>query len=79
MSTHNSGTEVSITGQNSILSKEVHNKFYSLNILQHLEKDVCAVASWDSSIHDSVHLNKITDRKHLKVAKYLYMTCLLIF
>ncbi|KAJ8964376.1 hypothetical protein NQ317_003093 [Molorchus minor] len=25
------------------------------------EKDVCAVASWDSSIHDSPHLNKITE------------------
>lgn len=63
LSAHNSGTEVSITGQNSILTKEVHNKFYSLNILQHLEKDVCAVASWDSSIHDSLYLNKATDRK----------------
>lgn len=62
MSTHQSGEEVTITGHNSILPKEVGNKFYSLHILQHLEKDVCAVASWDSSIHDSVHLNKITDR-----------------
>lgn len=63
LSTHNSGAEVSITGHNSILPKEVHNKFYCLNILQHLEKDVCAVASWDSSIHDSLHLNRVTDRK----------------
>lgn len=62
MSTHQSGEEVTITGHNSILPKEVGNKFYSLHILQHLEKDVCAVASWDSSIHDSIHLNKITDR-----------------
>lgn len=62
LSTHQSGEEVSITGQNSILSKEVGNKFYHLQILQHTEKDVCAVASWDSSIHDSVHLNKITDQ-----------------
>lgn len=37
------------------------NKFYTLQINHHLEKDVCAVASWDSSIHDSVHLNKVTD------------------
>lgn len=63
MSTHQSGEEVTVTGHNSILSKEVGNKFYSLHILQHLEKDVCAVASWDSSIHDSIHLNKITDRE----------------
>lgn len=62
MSTHQSGEEVTITGHNSILPKEVGNKFYSLHILQHLEKDVCAVASWYSSIHDSIHLNKITDR-----------------
>lgn len=62
LSTHQSGEEVSITGHNSILSKEIGNKFYSLHILQHLEKDVCAVSSWDSSIHDSNHLNKITER-----------------
>lgn len=65
MSTHQSGEEVTITGHNSILPKEVGNKFYSLHILQHLEKDVCAVASWDSSIHDSNHLNKITDGEYL--------------
>ncbi|XP_065165638.1 kinesin-like protein KIF13A isoform X3 [Atheta coriaria] len=61
LSTHQSGDEVSISGGNSILPKEIGNKFYPLHILQHLEKDVCAVASWDSSIHDSIHLNKITD------------------
>lgn len=60
---HNSGEEVSISGLNSILSKEHGNKFYNLHIIHHLEKDVCAVASWDSSIHESVHLNRITDRK----------------
>ncbi|KMQ90957.1 kinesin-like protein kif13a protein, partial [Lasius niger] len=25
------------------------------------EKDVCAIAAWDSSIHDNVHLNRVTD------------------
>ncbi|KAF5272853.1 hypothetical protein FQR65_LT00449 [Abscondita terminalis] len=63
-STHQSGEEVSITGHNSILPKEIGNKFYGLHILQHLEKDVCAVGSWDSSIHDSNHLNKITEPNH---------------
>lgn len=29
-----------------------------------MHKDVSAVAAWDSSIHDSVHLNKVTDRKY---------------
>ncbi|KAF5284466.1 hypothetical protein FQA39_LY17041 [Lamprigera yunnana] len=61
LSTHQSGEEVSITGHNSILPKEIGSKFYGLHILQHLEKDVCAVSSWDSSIHDSNHLNKITE------------------
>ncbi|KAL0268806.1 UNVERIFIED_CONTAM: hypothetical protein PYX00_010619 [Menopon gallinae] len=53
--------EVSVAGQNSILPKEHGNKFYNLPIIKHLEKDVSAVAAWDSSIHDSVHLNKVTD------------------
>lgn len=50
-----------MTGLNSILPKEHGNKFYSLPIIRHLEKDVCAIAAWDSSIHDNVHLNRVTD------------------
>ncbi|XP_033209116.1 kinesin-like protein KIF13A [Belonocnema kinseyi] len=61
LSTHQSGEEVSVTGLNSILPKEHGSKFYNLPIIRHLEKDVCAIAAWDSSIHDSVHLNRITD------------------
>ncbi|XP_043476457.1 kinesin-like protein KIF13A isoform X2 [Leptopilina heterotoma] len=61
LSTHQSGEEVSVTGLNSILPKEHGHKFYNLPIIRHLEKDVCATAPWDSSIHDSVHLNRITD------------------
>ncbi|XP_014475580.1 PREDICTED: kinesin-like protein KIF13A isoform X3 [Dinoponera quadriceps] len=61
LSTHQSGEEVSVTGLNSILPKEHGNKFYNLPIIRHLEKDVCAIAAWDSSIHDNVHLNRITD------------------
>ncbi|XP_018578799.1 kinesin-like protein KIF13B isoform X2 [Anoplophora glabripennis] len=61
LSTHPSGEEVTVAGMNSILPKEDGRQFYSLHILNHLEKDVCAVASWDSSIHDSPHLNKITE------------------
>ncbi|XP_030756486.1 kinesin-like protein KIF13A isoform X3 [Sitophilus oryzae] len=61
LSTHTSGEEVTVTGINSILPKENGKEFYELKILTHLEKDVCAIASWDSSIHDSPHLNKITE------------------
>ncbi|KAJ8918779.1 hypothetical protein NQ315_015099 [Exocentrus adspersus] len=61
LSTHPSGEEVTVAGLNSILPKEDGRQFYSLHILNHLEKDVCAVASWDSSIHNSPHLNKITE------------------
>ncbi|CAH1153752.1 unnamed protein product [Phaedon cochleariae] len=61
LSTHTSGEEVTIAGVNSILPKEDGRQFYHLHILNHLEKDVCATAGWDSSIHDSPHLNKITE------------------
>lgn len=61
LSTNPSGEEVTISGVNSILPKEDGKEFYSLRILSHLEKDVCAVAGWDSSIHDSPHLNKVTE------------------
>lgn len=52
-----------MTGLNSILPKEHGNKFYSLPIIRRIEKDVCAIAAWDSSIHDNIHLNKVTDGK----------------
>lgn len=76
LSTHQSGEEVSVTGLNSILPKEHGNKFYNLPIIRHLEKDVCAIAAWDSSIHDNVHLNRVTDGNNFlhfikQVALYL--------
>ncbi|RZF41670.1 hypothetical protein LSTR_LSTR015231 [Laodelphax striatellus] len=55
--------ELPVTGLNSILPKEHGNKFYNLPIIRHCEKDVSAVAAWDSSVHDTVHLNKATDRR----------------
>lgn len=63
MSAQNTNEEVPIAGINSILPKEHGNKFYTLQILQHLEKDVCAIASWDSSLHDSQALNRVTEGK----------------
>lgn len=61
MSAQNSNEEVPIAGINSILPKEHGNKFYTLQILQHLDKDVCAIVSWDSSMHDSQALNRVTE------------------
>ncbi|XP_017472361.1 PREDICTED: kinesin-like protein KIF13B [Rhagoletis zephyria] len=61
MSAQNTNDEFSVAGLNSILSKEHGHKFYTLQILQHLEKDVCSIASWDSSMHDSQALNRMTE------------------
>ncbi|XP_020799023.1 kinesin-like protein KIF13A isoform X4 [Drosophila serrata] len=61
LSAQNTNDELSIAGINSILSKEHGHKFYTLQILQHLDKDVCSVASWDSSMHDSQALNRVTE------------------
>lgn len=51
----------SIAGLNSIVPKE-HNgtQFFTLPIVSYCEKDVSAVAVWDSSIHDSIYLNRVT-------------------
>lgn len=61
LSAQSTNDEFSIAGLNSILSKEHGHKFYTLQILQHLDKDVCAIASWDSSMHDSPALNRVTE------------------
>uniref|UniRef100_H3DM37 Kinesin family member 13A n=1 Tax=Tetraodon nigroviridis TaxID=99883 RepID=H3DM37_TETNG len=47
-------------GVNSILPKEHGSQFFYLPIIRHSEEEVSAACSWDSSIHDSVHLNRIT-------------------
>ncbi|XP_053609168.1 kinesin-like protein KIF13B isoform X3 [Plodia interpunctella] len=61
LTTHPSGEEVTVAGLHSILPKEHGNKFYELQILHHHDKDVSAIASWDSSIHDSQYLNRMTE------------------
>ncbi|XP_055619587.1 kinesin-like protein KIF13A isoform X2 [Toxorhynchites rutilus septentrionalis] len=61
LTTQSVNDEVPIAGINSILPKEHGNKFYNLQMIQHLEKDICAVCSWDSSIHDSPALNRMTE------------------
>uniref|UniRef100_A0A8C2D0I6 Kinesin family member 13A n=1 Tax=Cyprinus carpio TaxID=7962 RepID=A0A8C2D0I6_CYPCA len=47
-------------GVNSILPKEHGSPFFYLPIIRHSHDEVSAVCSWDSSIHDSIHLNRIT-------------------
>ncbi|KAM9724306.1 kinesin-like protein KIF13A isoform 3-T3 [Menidia menidia] len=47
-------------GVNSILPKEHGSQFFYLPIIRHSVEEVLAVCSWDSSIHDSVHLNRVT-------------------
>ncbi|XP_070822278.1 kinesin-like protein KIF13A isoform X8 [Chaetodon trifascialis] len=47
-------------GVNSILPKEHGSQFFYLPIIRHSDEEVSALCSWDSSIHDSVHLNRIT-------------------
>ncbi|XP_077348373.1 kinesin-like protein KIF13A isoform X4 [Lithobates pipiens] len=47
-------------GVNSILPKEHGSQFYYLPIIKHSDEEVSAIASWDSAIHDSIHLNRIT-------------------
>ncbi|XP_061572677.1 kinesin-like protein KIF13A isoform X3 [Cololabis saira] len=47
-------------GVNSILPKEHGSQFFYLPIIRHSDDEVLAVCSWDSSIHDSVYLNRVT-------------------
>lgn len=63
---------MTVAGVNSILPKEDGREFYTLQILNHLEKDVCAIAAWDSSIHDSPHLNKVTEGQQSAVILLLH-------
>ena len=55
--------EAPTAGLNSILPKEHGNKFYSLPLIRQCEADVSAVGAWDSSVHDSQYLNRVTDSK----------------
>ncbi|XP_072548600.1 kinesin-like protein KIF13A isoform X2 [Salminus brasiliensis] len=47
-------------GINSILPKEHGSQFFYLPIIKHSDGEVCATCSWDSSIHDSIYLNRVT-------------------
>ena len=52
--------EVPVYGTHSILPKEHGAKFFALPIVRHLTREVGAIATWDSSIHDSMCLNTVT-------------------
>ncbi|XP_015743489.1 kinesin-like protein KIF13A isoform X8 [Python bivittatus] len=48
------------SGVNSILPKEHGSQFFYLPIIKHSKDEISATAAWDSSVHDSVHLNRVT-------------------
>ncbi|XP_029446583.1 kinesin-like protein KIF13A isoform X3 [Rhinatrema bivittatum] len=48
------------SGTNSILPKEHGSQFFYLPIIKHSDDEVLAIASWDSTVHESVHLNRVT-------------------
>ena len=47
-------------GHHSFLSFEQSDSLMGLPIMKYDQKRVTATASWDSSIHDSVYLNRVT-------------------
>ena len=55
-----SESQIPVYGHNSILPKELAGKFFNLSIIGLVDNGIGAVASWDSSIHDSVYLNRLT-------------------
>jgi len=52
--------DIEPAGYNSYLSFEQSDSIIGLPILKYDQKRVTATASWDSSIHDSVYLNRVT-------------------
>ena len=63
--------EVPVYGTHSILPKEHGAKFFALPIVRHLTREVGAIATWDSSIHDSVCLNTVTSGSNFALTKKL--------
>ena len=53
--------EVPLFGRDSILKHELGELFIPLPIVGYSEVETSCVASWDSSLHDSPALNKVTD------------------
>ena len=55
-----SDCQIPVYGHNSILPKELAGKFFNLPIIAFTEEGTGAVSSWDSSIHESVYINRVT-------------------
>lgn len=71
--------QLPVAGINSILSKEHGNKFYNLPIIRYLDKDVGAVAAWDSSVHDSDYLNRVTESMCANIYLNLVLVLVCVF
>lgn len=56
---------IPVCGNNSILPKEHGGKFFNLPIVTQFENEVGVTCSWDSSIHESLSLNRITPGKYV--------------
>ena len=56
-------TSSGLLGWDSVIAKEEADTFMSLPMLKIISQEtgVGCVASWDSSLHESLHLNKVTD------------------
>ena len=73
---YSSSGEVPIFGHNSILPKEHGAQFFQLPIIRSCSDEVGAIATWDSSIHDSTYLNTVTSGKLIKIIHKLRNTIL---
>ncbi|KAL2083838.1 hypothetical protein ACEWY4_019356 [Coilia grayii] len=70
-------TGPTVAGVNSILPKEHGSQFFYLPIIRHNTDEVSCVCSWDSSIHDSAHLNRVSapaERIYLIVKATVHIT-----
>ena len=67
------GDSFTLAGSNAIIPKENCNKFLQLPFVKCYEKDVCAVASWDSSIHDNMYLNRLTPSRNKELVLYILL------
>ena len=60
LSTGYAETDFPVFGTNSILPKEHGGRFFNLPVIRYIEDEVGVVCTWDSSIHDSLCLNRVT-------------------
>ena len=63
-------------GLKSYIPLEQREKMIDLNILKYDQQKVTAYASWDSSMHDSVYLNRVTQNNE---RVYLVLKVIIVF